>query len=106
MTFLEFFILGLAAWRLASMVVRERGPWDMFVWARERAGIVHDEDKIPTVYPDKFFAQLLSCTWCFSMWVGTFWIFMYLLIPPLTIAIAAVFALSTAAIVIDRWLGN
>lgn len=106
MTFLEFFLLALAAWRLASMVVRERGPWDMFVWVRERAGIGHDESKVPMVYPDRFFAQLLSCTYCFSMWVGAFWVGFYLIAPLLATKIAAVFALSTAAIVIDKWMGN
>lgn len=106
MTFLEFVLLSLAAWRLASMLVREKGPFNMFVWIRERVGIGHDKDGIPYMIPDNVLAGILSCVWCCSMWTGFFWFVAYLVAPLLVIKIATVFAISTGAILVDRFLGN
>lgn len=101
-----FLLFSFATWRLASLLVREKGPWDMFVWIRERTGIRHDENKTPYLIPDNVLAGILSCTWCASMWAGMFWVGFFLIVPPLATKIATIFAISTGAILIDKWMGN
>lgn len=51
---LTLIVLGLASWRLASLLVQEAGPWD--VLARLRA--VND------------LGGALSCLWCASVWTA------------------------------------
>lgn len=99
-------ILGLATWRVCSMLVREAGPWKIFQRIRELAGITHDEDGNVLMIPDRFFALLLSCTWCASMWVGTGWLIFFLLSPEIAIKIATAFSLSAVAIMVDVRLGR
>lgn len=69
----EFVVFGLATWRLSSLLVDERGPWDLFLRFRKLVGIEHDDDGKATIIPDGFFPGVLSCVWCASMWVGMFW---------------------------------
>ena len=47
----------LATWRLAHLVAREDGPFDIIVRIRARAG-------------DGFFGQLMDCPYCLSIWVA------------------------------------
>ena len=106
MDLLALVIFGLATWRLSSMLVRERGPWNLFVWIRERAGIGHDDEGHPYMIPDTTITGILSCVWCASMWVALGWLGLWLITPLLATKIAAVFAISTGAILVDRWMGN
>jgi hypothetical protein len=99
-------LFSFAAWRIASLLVREAGPFHVFIWIRERAGIQHEEDGTPYLFPDTFLAGVLSCVLCLSMWVALGWFLFWLAAPGLAIKIAAVFAISTGAILIDRWMGN
>ena len=95
-------VLGLATWRLTSLFVWETGPFNIFQRIREKVGILHDETGHPYQYPDTFFAQLLSCVWCFSIWVAFFSVF-YWIFPGVTIAVAMVPAISAIAILIDHF---
>ena len=99
-------IFAMATWRLASLLVRERGPWDVFVWIRTLAGIGHDENKIPYMIPDSMLAGILSCVFCSSMWVALGWLIFFLITPLLAERVAVIFAISAGAILIDRWMGN
>jgi hypothetical protein len=52
----RFVIAALATWRLAFLLARERGPWNVFGrLRREVGGIV---------------AELLSCVKCVGLWVA------------------------------------
>jgi uncharacterized protein DUF1360 len=97
-------IYGLATWRIASLFVNESGPWDIFLRIRERAGIEHDDEKIKTIIPDRFGANLLACVWCCSLWVGIFWMAMDWLLADTSLRLAAAFAFSTVAILIQKAL--
>ena len=67
-----YFVIGvLATYRLASLLQREVGPFNMFVWIRERFGIVHDVLGFPHGYPETMWGKLFECFWCLSVWVGT-----------------------------------
>lgn len=103
--FISLTIFGLATWRAASMLVLETGPWRIFIRVREWSGITHDENDEVMMIPDWFFAGILSCVWCCSMWVGAFWMIIWLIVPLLAIKIATVFAFSAVAILVNRVVG-
>lgn len=102
----ELVLFSLATWRLASLFVREVGPFKMFVRVRALVGIQHDPMGIPYGYPDNLLAGILSCTWCSSIWIALFWVLFWLITPLTATKIATVFALSAGAILIDKWMGN
>lgn len=94
-------LFGLATWRVSSLLVNEAGPFHVFRKLREITGITHI-DEVPTMIPDRFFAQLLSCVWCSSVWVGAGWLITWCVIPELAPLLAAPFAFSAVAILIDN----
>lgn len=104
MNFLTLFILGLATWRLSALLSKEAGPFHIFEKLRELAGIQHDADGNVLMIPSKFFAELLSCVWCTSVWVGAFWAIFWMILPVVSLYVALLFALSTIAIIADHWL--
>lgn len=99
---LKIFILALATWRISAMFTTEAGPWHIFEKLRIKSGIVHDIDGNVVVIPIRFFAELLSCVWCFSFWAALFWTGFYLLLPHAAVWFALPFALSAGAILINR----
>lgn len=99
-------IYALAVWRVASLFVNERGPFDMFVHVRKLAGILHDEDKIPFMIPSHFFAQVLSCVWCASIWLSFFLTVFWLFSPEWSLKFSTPFAISGGAILIDSLINR
>lgn len=99
-------IFPLAVWRISSLLVHEQGPFRVFVWLRERAGIGHDADWNPREVPDGFFAQLLGCVWCLSLWVGLFFTVLFSLAPAWSVWCAAPFAFSAGAILFETLIKN
>lgn len=97
-------ILALATWRVSSLLTWERGPWHVFQGIRERAGIKHSEFGHPNVIPDGFLAELLTCSWCCTLWVGAFWALALWLLGAAAIYLALPFALSAAALVLGKHL--
>jgi len=104
MTLTEFLIYGAATWRIASLLVQENGPFHIFRWMRERFGIIHDDEDNVVGIPHTFFGELLSCVWCSSIWVAIFLGIVILVIPSWSLKIAMVFAFSTIAVMIEKWL--
>lgn len=102
MTLTTFLILSLATWRIANMFVWESGPFNIFRKIRHLTGIAHEDDGTPFLIPDLFFAKLLSCVWCSSVWVGFGWFLLWLLLPDISVLCALPFAFSTGAIIVDK----
>ena len=102
----EFVIYSLAVWRIARLMVSERGPFDIFLKLRELTGIRHDQDGNPVLIPDKFFPQIFSCLWCSSIWVSAFWVLVITLLPASSLKLAMIFAFSAGAILIEKWLDS
>lgn len=100
----EILIYTLATWRVASLFVNERGPLDIFMHIREFTGIEHDQDGVPAMVPGNFFAEIMACIWCTSIWVSAFWVVCDWIIPFIAVRVAAVFAVSAAAIVVDKYI--
>src|SRR3990167_3377322 len=102
---LELLVLSLAVWRASSLLTRERGPGNLFVKLRRRAGIEPDPDTgEPEVIPDGFWPELLSCPWCLSLWLGAAAAPGWALAPRLTWWASLALALSAVAIVIETQL--
>lgn len=102
MDFLTLAVLALATWRISVMLVREAGPFFVFKKIRELTGIAHDPDGNVLKVPDTFFAGLLSCVWCTSVWVGALWTLEWYLSNGIMFWVAVPFSLSAGAIVFDR----
>ena len=81
-----FLYLSLAAWRLASLVANEDGPWMMFKRFRQRAEQWCQQYRFCR---ELGLYELVTCEWCNSIWIGE--TIFYLALP---------FALSTVTIII------
>lgn len=69
-------IVGIfATWRLASLLIRERGPFAVFETLRDRAGVRFDD--YSHCVADNEVGKSLCCIWCTSLWCG--WIVALLL---------------------------
>jgi hypothetical protein len=98
----ELILLGLATWRIASLVQYERGPWAVFSRIRGWFGIQHNEDGEPLGWPDSETGRLLRCLDCGSVWVGLGMAGLYLAWPLAACIVALPFALSAFAIALRR----
>ncbi len=99
MTFNTFFYLSLAAWRLASLIANEDGPWMMFKRFRARAEQwcrKYDFCRELNLY------ELLTCEWCNSVWIGILLTALYLWLGETILYLALPLALSTVVIIIKQ----
>ncbi len=62
-------LLGiLATWRVASLLYREAGPFEVFERIRNTAGVKHDTEGEP--YAHNQIGKMLCCFWCTSVWAA------------------------------------
>jgi hypothetical protein len=99
MTLNVFFYLALAAWRLASLVANEDGPWQMFKRLRQRAEQWCNNYRFCR---ELGLHELVTCEWCNSVWIGAGLTLLYLWIGEAILYIALPLALSTVAIIIKQ----
>jgi hypothetical protein len=92
-----FFYLALAAWRLASLVANEDGPWQMFKRFRQRAEQWCQQYKFCR---ELGLYELVTCEWCNSIWIGVLLTALYLWIGEAILYVALPLALSTVTIII------
>ncbi len=97
MTLNVFFYLALAAWRLASLVANEDGPWHMFEHLRQHAEQWCNKYRFCREF-DLY--ELVTCEWCNSVWIGAGLTVLYLWIGDAILYLALPLALSTVAIII------
>ena len=73
---IDLLLTALAAWRIASLLVDEAGPWGVFSRLRYRAGVrgivVMDPAGKPTAArtAQGWLAEGLTCVWCVSVWAA------------------------------------
>jgi hypothetical protein len=58
----RFVLAVLATWRVAHLVAREDGPFDVVLRVRARAG-------------SGVLGQLMDCPYCLSLWIAAPWAF-------------------------------
>ena len=92
-----FFYLALAAWRLASLVANEDGPWQVFKRIREQAARWCKRYRFCS---ELGLYEMFSCEWCNSIWIGAGLTLLHLWMGNTILYIALPLALSTVAIII------
>ena len=97
---IDLLILGLATWRLSSLLVNEDGPWEILARMRVAVGIRYDQQSQP--YATTVLSELISCVFCVSIWMGLLLSAGYWLNARLTILVMSPFALSAMAVIIER----
>ena len=97
-----FILMALATWRMTSLLMKENGPFNMFVLIRRIVGIKHYDDGSVLSYKDNFFGRLFECSWCLSVWVGAGLTVAYIFLPEITIYFALALSLSTITILIEE----
>lgn len=84
----ELAIAILATWRLAHLVSREDGPWDVVLVLRKHAG-------------DSMIGRLMDCPYCASIWLAAP---MALLVAGrVPVRVLSWLAISGGACLIERW---
>jgi hypothetical protein len=110
LTNIEWVILFLATWRLASLLADENGPQDIFYRLRTVLGVKYEtvkyqyagtemEKDIAT--SDRMLGRMILCIWCNSFWIGVVETIGILLVPHTTILLLTPFALSAMAVYIS-----
>ena len=94
-----FFYVSLAAWRLASLIANEDGPWQMFKRFRQRA---EEWCKRYRFCRELGLYELVACEWCNSIWIGAALTVFYLWIGEAILYFVLPLALSTIAIIIKH----
>ena len=61
---------AVATWRLAYMLMREEGPYDVFEILRYKLGIRFNANSVP--YATTPIGRLFLCYYCLSIWCGFF----------------------------------
>ena len=91
----EMIVLGLAVWRVASIISNEEGPFDIFgrlrLWAGE-----YEVNNIRSA--TTWYGKGLTCIFCVSVWFGFLFFGLYMLNASLGLYLALPFALSALAI--------
>lgn len=101
MTITYLIIFGLAVWRISSLFVNEDGPFEVFRNFRLWSGIQYDDFGMMNMIPNSFFAGVLSCVWCCSIWISFFLTAIWLFYPEIALKASVPFAFSAVAIIID-----
>ena len=96
---MDILILALAVFRLSNLITNEDGPGGMFASLRDWAD---SEAKIKGGAYTQF-AGLIGCPWCLSVWLGVAATIAHAVAPNVTGWLALPFALSAAALILDRW---
>ena len=92
-----FFYLALAAWRLASLIANEEGPWQMFKRLRQRAEHWCHNYRFCR---ELGLNELFACEWCNSIWIGASLTLLYFWVGESLLYVVLPLALSTVVIVI------
>ena len=67
----DFLLLALATYYVAIVLASDliAGPGNSLTWLREKVGLDYDEYGQPTA-PSGSLAELISCPYCNSIWIG------------------------------------
>lgn len=74
-------LAGFAGWRLASLLVREDGPFAVFERLRHLVGV-----RTGVLNP---VAEVFTCVWCMSVWTCGAMMLLWLVAPAAVAVVAA-----------------
>lgn len=94
---LHIIVAAFAGWRIASLLVNESGPWNLFLRLRQRLGAEDDGVFFDTA---PFWHGLFSCVWCAAIWTTPPMWGLYYVAPWLPGIIAAM----ALAVVVEQWV--
>ncbi len=94
-TLFDLAVTALAAWRLAVLLVLERGPWEIITRLRSWMGVEHDNDGDPLTWPTRMPGALFGCVWCMTFWTAGVMYGILLVRPEVVIALG-IWGLATA----------
>lgn len=100
MNIVALIVYSLATWRIASLLANEDGPFDILEHMRYRIGVRYDERSAR--YGKNELARAILCTWCASLWIAAVWVLLALALPVVALWIAAPFAVSAGALIVER----
>jgi len=106
--YLSVLIVPLAVWRVSNMLadVEQGGPFDILTKLRMLTGMYYNDRSEPQ-FKDGSLAQLLSCVYCNSVWIGLLFTMALVCSIRATTIVSLPFALSGVAIIIEKQLlGN
>ena len=101
-TIVALLVLGLATWRVSSLFVAEEGLLGIFAKFRFFIGVKYDSLSQPV--GTNFIADIFTCVWCASVWVGLFFAVLWFINADAAIILALPFALSAVAILIEEFV--
>lgn len=108
MTLTTLILLILACWRIANLLTdyKELGPYEVLWKIRKLAGVKTDQYGIP--YGETVLAEIFSCIWCMSVWVGLAIGLLYYLFPSgVENFVAIPFGLSGGLLLVHKYIrGN
>ncbi len=81
-------LIGLAAWRVASLLAQEGGPFDVFTRIRALPLATPFEEGVPD-----------WCVWCLSPWAAAAMYGLWELEPVAVVVVAA----STVVVIVQKW---
>ena len=99
---MNYLILALATWRISSLLANEAGPRGIFEHLRSFVGVYYDS--YSNRQGGNQLAQMLICVWCNSFWVGLVLASAYRQLGDVVVWLSLPLALSTAAIIVNRWI--
>lgn len=99
---MDFIILSLAIWRISNLLIEESGPYTVLELFRYQIGIRYNEQGF--VYATNELAELFSCHFCLSIWLGILAAISYFFYPALTYWLCLPFALSTLSLAVNKWM--
>jgi len=65
-----------AVWRITTLLLREEGPFEVFIKLRSFIGVKYNAESEP--YGETSKARLFACFWCLSMWITFIWMLVLL----------------------------
>lgn len=97
-------VMAMATWRLANMLADtdQSGPFEMLDWLRSKAGVRFNPEG--AAYGSNNLSEGLICVFCNSVWIGMGFVALFYFAPTWAFYVALPFALSAAAILIEKRL--
>jgi hypothetical protein len=89
----ELVLVGFAAWRMASLLVNENGPFGIFERVREAFGVPKQGEIIG------FLPTLFTCIWCMTVWTSLLMWATYQVEDTIVLIIAAM----SVALLVERY---